>query len=105
MKKLLIVVGLALVAGSVYASCMGPFCFDDTGAYIVGILSDGNGSGTINLTVSQINTAAPRAKGQKVFCTNCQTFNTFLGGLCLSTGTVAGSYAQISSATAVSACR
>lgn len=86
MKKLLIAVGLGLLAGSLYAACNGPFCWDDTGAYIGGVLNDGNGGGTPNLTSAQVTGACPRAKGQEVFCTNC-SFNSGVGVLCISTGT------------------
>ncbi len=106
MKKMfMFVVALSLTASGAWAGCMGPFCYDDTGAYIAGTLNDGNGAGTPNMTKAQVLLATPRAKGQEIFCTNCTNFNSTLGFLCVSTGTAIASYAAISSATAVTACQ
>lgn len=86
MKKMYIVLGLAAIAGSVYAACMGPFCYDDRGAYVAGTIQDGNGSGMPSLTVAQEQSACPRAAGQEIFCSNCSA-NGGLGTVCISTGT------------------
>jgi hypothetical protein len=106
MKKVL-VIGLLFVAGVAGASCMGPYCWDDQGAYMAGTIQDGNGSGLPNLTAAQVLAAKPRALGQEVWCTNCGAFNGGAGMVCVSTETTTSSNAYIaeSSGTAVTACK
>lgn len=56
-------------------------------------------------TSAAIGAITPSAAGQLVFCSNCGSFNGGTrGGLCISTGTGAGAFMAISSATAVSSC-
>lgn len=107
MKKLMYVIGLGLISGSLWASCMGPFCWDDQGAYVAGTIQDGNGSGIPSLTAAQVAAAKPRAVGQEVWCSNCTSFNGGIGMPCISTETTTSNNAYIaeSSGTAVSACK
>lgn len=105
MKKFIIAVGLGLMAGSLYAACNGPFCWDDQGAYVGGTINDGNGTGTAIKTRAQIQAATPRAAGQEVWCTDCNSFNGGTGMLCISTGTTVYGYMAVSTATAVSGCK
>lgn len=86
-KKSVIAVGIGLISGSLYAACMGPFCWDDQGAYIGGTIVDGNGTGTPSLTKALMNAATPRATGQEIFCSDCTT-----AALCVSSGTSRGAY-------------
>lgn len=105
MKKLMFAIGLGLLSGSVYASCVGPYCWDDTGATIYSSYTDSNGAGMPNVTTAAINAQTPKAKGQEVFCTDCTAFNGGKGSLCVSTGTTVGSYMVISSGTAIAGCK
>lgn len=89
MKKLMYAIGLGLISGSVWASCMGPFCWDDRGAYIgTAAIVDGNGTGMPSQTISAINADVPRVVGQQVFCNNCAS-NGGAGTVCVSTATAA----------------
>jgi len=96
MKKLMFAIGLGLISGSLWASCMGPFCWDDRGAYVAGVVQDGNGSGLPSKTASQISTTAPTAAGQEIYCSNCVN-----GLVCISTGTGTAAYVQIRSTTTI----
>lgn len=82
MKKLMLAIGLGLISGSVWAACIGPFCYDDRGASINGLTFDGNGNGLKSLTLTQINASTPTATGQMVYCSNCVN-----SPVCVSTGT------------------
>lgn len=86
MKKLMFAIGLGLISGSLWASCIGPFCWDDTGAAIYTQRQDGNGFGVPSVAIATINTAVPKQVGQQVFCNNC-TANGGLGTVCVSTST------------------
>jgi hypothetical protein len=72
-----------------YASCMlgTAFCSDDSGTSVAGIIYNGNGAGTPSLTKAQMNLATPNAKGQKIFCSDCQR-----SYICVSSATTVGSY-------------
>lgn len=85
MKKLLVILGLGLISGSLYAACTGPFCYDDTGASVNGNLMDGNGYVMPSATKAVILAAAPKAKGQLVMCTDC----AFAQTICISTSALA----------------
>lgn len=91
MKKMLILIGTLLMAGGVFASCLGPFCWDDKGAYIGGTVFDGNGDGTPSMTIAQSSSTVPTAKGQEIFCSNCAAAGG-AGTLCVSTATAVNSY-------------
>lgn len=91
MKKLVIAIGIGLMSGSLWASCVGPFCWDDKGASIGGIVQDGNGDGSPNYTIAQINALVPSAKGQSVFCSDCKGGGA-AGTICTSTATAAGGF-------------
>lgn len=94
--------------------------WDDSGNYTANGTITANGvtatSGGINTTGAftglllakttlQLQTYVPVGTGQPIFCSNCQTFNGTLGGMCVSTAAVVGSFIQVSSATAVSVCK
>lgn len=49
MKKLYIALSIGLMTGTAYSACIGPYCWDDTGANITGSISL-NPSGTITTT-------------------------------------------------------
>lgn len=104
MKKLVLGLMLAGLTSVAQASCIGPVCWDDQGLYLAGTIMDGNGAGMPVDTSANINLRVPRAKGQEIFCTDCQ-FNLSRGTVCVSTGTGVGAYVAISSATATTACR
>lgn len=107
MKKLLVAVGLGLISGSLYAACMGPFCYDDTGASIGGLSFDGNGNTVPSLSSATIAGLTPKGKGQLVFCTSCVSGNSQVGALCVSTSTTAGGndFLLLSTATANTQCK
>lgn len=93
MKKLMFAVGISLItAGSAMAACMGPFCWDENGAYINGLLSDGKGTGLMSFTLAQMNAQAPTAVGQIIFVSDATQHK-----LCVSTGTAAGAYVSVAS--------
>jgi hypothetical protein len=92
MKKIMLTVGLSLLTGSLWAACMGPFCYDDSGASIGGLSFDGAGSGLPNASSATIVANTPKAKGVQVFCTTCVAANTLKGVVCISTGTTASSW-------------
>ncbi len=104
MKKIMYIVGLGLLSGSLWAACMGPFCYDDTGASIAGLPVNGNGVGVPSVSSTTLNAITPYI-GQMAFCNNCVNFNGSKGGLCVSTGTAVGSMIAVSSATALTVCK
>lgn len=81
MKKMLILLGVGLIAGTLHAACFGPFCYDDSGFSIGGVAYDGNGMNTPVLTKAQILAAQPKAVGQMVRCSDC----AFAQTVCIST--------------------
>lgn len=89
MKKLMFAIGLGLMSGSVWASCMGPFCWDDRGAYVNGVVKDGNGDAHPSKTKAQIATSTPTVVGQVVYCSDCAAAGG-AGTLCISTATTGG---------------
>lgn len=102
MKKLMFAIGLGLISGSVYAACMGPFCYDDQGAYIGGLINDGNGAAVPVASSTTINTVAPRAVGQEIYCNTCiNNGSTSKIEMCVSTGTNVASYVFVSTTTKV----
>lgn len=86
MKKLLIAVGLGLISGSLWAACMGPYCYDDSGAAINANVA------MQSYTVTQLSTLSFRSAGVEVFCSNCGGGGN-AGTVCVSTGT--GNYATV----------
>lgn len=86
MKKVMLI-GLLFVANIAGAACMGPFCWDDSGAYINGNLNNGNGNSLPSKTIAQINATTPNAAGQRVYCSNCTQSH-----VCVSSGTTNGAY-------------
>ncbi len=87
-KNTLIALAMGLSLGSaVYASCMGPFCWDDRGAYINGRVSDGSGDGLLSLTLAQMTATTPTATGQIIYVSDGATSR-----VCVSSGTGRGAY-------------
>ncbi len=78
MKKLLIAAGLGLISGSLYAACMGPYCYDDTGASINAAIA----LQSYNVLYSTNTNFVPYTP---FVCTNCG--QTGYGLICISTGT------------------
>lgn len=105
MKKVvltaLMAVSFCLAVKVTWAACMGPFCWDDQGAYIGGFINDGNGQGIPVLSSSTIAGLKPRAIGQEVLCNSCtgSTVNGYT--MCISTSTTAPAYVTVSSVTRV----
>lgn len=87
MKKTLLVMSLGFLAGALFcvkqvsASCMGPFCWDDTGASVDGRQIDGDGMGIPVMTLAALKLNTPRAANKLVICSTCIQTN-----LCISTG-------------------
>lgn len=106
MKKLMLIVGLSLLgSGLSQAACVGPFCWDDTGASVAGSVENGNGDALPQITKAQALTFKPDVKGQEVWCTDCNKFNGGLGMPCIATATVVASYIAVASGTAVTVCQ
>lgn len=83
MKKLLLAIGIGLFAGSLYAACTGPYCYDDTGATInatVGLTGNPYFGGTS--LVATINASTAPYSNQIIVCSDCVQSR-----LCISTGT------------------
>lgn len=90
MKKLLIsVLALGLLAGNAMAACMGPYCYDDTGAIITA------NPFVINTLSNLQTTIIPAYTSQIAICTDCT------GRLCISTGTTKNSWVAVASTAAV----
>ena len=81
MKKLMFAVGLGLISGSLWAACMGPYCYDDKGAQVAG------GLGIAGLTKANLATTAPAYTEQMINCTDCTRSN-----VCISSGTGKGAW-------------
>ncbi len=104
MKKLMFAIGLVLIASGAYAACMGPFCYDDTGASIGGYSFDGNGLVIPSLSSTTIVGLTPKAVGQLVYCNSCTTNGGTAGKvICYSTGTAVGAF--VVNASTVPACK
>jgi len=97
MKKLMFAIGLGLISGSVYASCLGPYCYDESGATINATTSHSGAMGLPNETAANIRAKTPSATGQMWYCTDCNTLNG--GFLCVSTGTTVAAYSLVASTT------
>ena len=96
MKKLLIAFGAGLIAASVYASCVGPYCYDERGAQI----STGVGIG--QHAAADFPTLNPSYAGQMVMCNNCTDGGVGAAtgyNLCVASGTGQGAWVQVSSVT------
>lgn len=83
MKKLMFAVGLGLISGNLWAACVGPYCYDDTGAAIrASVGFQGDPYFTHTHTVAAINASTATYQYQMEICTDCvQSL------MCLSTGT------------------
>lgn len=90
---LLSLVVLAGLAGAAYSACLGPYCYDDTGAGIKGNVSI---EGTItnnapqsmySRTLTQLLTTTPTGAGQLIYCSDCTR-----SLVCISTGTGQGAW-------------
>lgn len=91
MKKLMLAIGVGLMSGSLYAACIGPYCYDDKGASINANIA------LQNYTVA-VATSMAFPTGTEVFVTNavggggagtiCVSTANVVGSLVLSTGTV-----------------
>lgn len=101
MKRLVMAAMAAMLSGTLYASCMGPFCWDDTGASIGGLSYDGNGSTLPSLSSTTIAGLTPKAVGQTVYCNSCTGNNVPGKVICYSTATVVGSFVMNVSSTPV----
>ena len=78
-----------------YAACVGPYCYDDTGASINASFSVNSLKNKGSLTAAQISVLAGESKGTAtVACSDCVN-----GMVCVSTGTGVGAYVQVRSTT------
>lgn len=99
MKKALFVIGGILLTGSLYAACVGPFCWDDTGASVEGFRIDGNGQVQTVLSSTTIAGLANVKIGQEVVCNTCVNAGTNSYGVCIATSTVQPAFVLVSSTT------
>ncbi len=102
MKKLMLAVGLGLISGSLYAACVGTYCYDDSGISGVNANLVVNGTlGLVSMTKAQIATSTPTIKGL-VYCSDCAAAGGS-GTVCIATSTtggiVSGSYFVLSTGT------
>lgn len=81
MKKLFIATGMGLIAGSLWASSVGPYGYDEKGAVI------SSGLGIAGVTVAQMNALAPAYTGEMIYITNATQSQ-----VCISTGTGTGAW-------------
>lgn len=89
MKKLVLAVGLGLLSGSLYAACVGTFCYDDSGVSGINANLVVNGVvGMSRMTKATIATSTPTITGM-VFCTDCASGGG-AGAVCFSTSTTGG---------------
>lgn len=105
MKKILYLVGLvALASGIGMAACMGPFCYDDTGAYVNGQPMNGNGIGIPVLSSTSISNLGGVYVGQTVICNTCaNTSGSY--ALCIATATTGVKFIITGSTNAVTQCK
>src|SRR5579871_3234143 len=100
MKKVMYAALIAsAVAVGAYAACMGPFCYDDTGATVAGLRVDGNGMGMPSASSTTINGISPKVVGQEIVCTTCVNAGTNRYGVCVDTAANSGGWVMISSTT------
>lgn len=89
MKTLLSAILVGALAGGLYASCVGPYCFNESGASVTskatveGVLTLGNVLQMPAYTYATISVSTPTAVGQLVYCSDCITSH-----LCISTSAV-----------------
>lgn len=90
-------VGLGLLSGSVYAACMGPYCYDDTGATIAGFPHNGTGVGLPSISTNTL-ASSPNYVGRLVLCNTCALIGGGTGTVaCISTTTTTGYMVHVSS--------
>ncbi len=89
-KKLL--VGLLFAAGVAGAACIGPFCWDENGAYVNGLTVDGTGHEITSMTLATMNSTSPRKAGMLI-----RVSDGVQSKLCISSGTLAGAYTVLQS--------
>lgn len=82
MKKL--VIGLMFVANIASASCLGPYCYDDTGAQMP---TSTGPQGLTSRTLAQMNALTPSAAGQMIFVSD-----GLQASVCISSGTGRGAF-------------
>ena len=99
MKKLVIAAASLLLAGGLWAACMGPFCWDDTGASVAGLRADGNGLAMPVMSSTTINGIKPVGTGQEILCNTCSNAGSSQFGVCIDTATNAGAWVLLSSTT------
>ncbi len=100
MKKLVIAVSLGLISGSLWAACVGPYCYDgsDNGS-MNGVISSQSGPVVLSSTTINV-TTAPRA-GTIVGCNTCVAYtgSTSSFHICISTAANSTSWVFFSSDT------
>lgn len=94
MKRLVgSIFGLMLLSGIGYAACVGPYCWDESGAYVNGKTNVGGPSAPGMYSSSEIRSLSVSTTGFYVIaCHNCARNN-----ICFSTGTTPGSFVIIGS--------
>jgi|ERR1051326_6140261 hypothetical protein len=99
MKKLMYTIGLGLLSGSLWAACMGPYCYDDRGATIGGLVADGNGVANPIKSSTTIAGITPTVAGQLILCNTCVNAGRDKMGVCVSTAANNTSWVLVSSTT------
>lgn len=99
MKKL-IIVGLMFVSGALYASCVGPYCYNDTGAQVP---TSTGPMGLNSKTTAQLGTLIPSAAGQLVYCSDCGSSG--FHRVCVSSGTGPGAWIEVAAASGTVRCQ
>lgn len=85
MRKLGIagLIGSLFLSSTLYAACVGPFCWDDVQAYVNGFVVRGEGVQIPGKTKAAITTSTAPYTNLLVVCTDCATANV----ICVSTST------------------
>ena len=108
MKRLMLVLGLGLISGSVYAACVGPYCWDDTGATVNGYSLTANGFDVPVLSSTSISQITGGRVGRLVICNTCNAAVPNNGyAMCVATSSAngIGSYIILNSTGGTTICR
>jgi hypothetical protein len=97
MKKALFLV--AALAGFGYAACSGPYCYDDAGGSMTGVIW--SQSGPVALSSTTIAARTPGRIGDVVLCNTCTSTTVNGYTVCIATSTTPPAYMTVSSSTRV----
>lgn len=82
-----VVIALLVNVGIGYAACMGPYCWDERGAYITSSVDLSGGLMLSSNTISGLEATTPTRTGQLYNCSDC-----LRATVCASSGTGRGAF-------------